>query len=125
MMRTNDCTPAITAGRESKAEEFFASAEAIDALGQGRDAAATLYIHAGIAAADVICCRVLGQHARGQNHGEAIELVSRADKQAARHLSALLKHKTRLGYGARPVSGADYTRVQRAATWLFEAMNAQ
>lgn len=125
MTRTNDCTPAITAGRVAKSEEFFDAAEAIDALGQGRDAAATLYIHAGIAAADVLCCRALGRHAQGQNHGEAVELVSAVDKEAGRHLSTLLKHKTRSGYGARSLSSTDYTRVQRAATWLIEAMNVQ
>lgn len=35
------------------------------------DAYVTLLVHAGIAAADVICCQRLGEHALGDSHAEA------------------------------------------------------
>ena len=123
-MRTNDCTPAVTAGRLAKGEEFYEAATAIDTLVEGFDSAATLYIHAGIAAADVLCCRTLGRHAQGQDHGAAVALVEKVDRAASRHLGILLKYKTRAGYGSRPLSSTDYKRVQRAATHLIDLVGA-
>lgn len=123
-MRTNECTPAVSKGRQAKAEEFFEAATAIDTLVDGHDSAATLYIHAGIAAADVLCCRVLGRHAQGQDHGDGVTLLGQVDKVAARNLATLLQHKTRAGYGARRLSSTDHKKVQRAATHLIDLMRA-
>lgn len=123
-MRTNDCTQAVTAGRLAKAEEFFEAAAMVDTLVEGYDSAATLYIHAGIAASDVLSCRALGRHAQGQNHTDAVALLAKVDRDAARHLATLLKHKTRTGYGSRPLASTDYKKVQRAATQLLELVRA-
>lgn len=62
----------------------------------------TLYVHAGIAAADAICARALGVHAKGQDHQEAIALLASVDKEAAADLRVLLAMKTRAGYGLTP-----------------------
>lgn len=123
-MRTTDCTPAVTAGRLAKAEEYFEAASAVDSLVEGFDASATLYIHAGIAAADVVCCRALGRHAQGQSHAEAVALLKTVDRTAARQLATLLKHKTRAGYGSRPLSSSDHKKVQRAATHLIDRIRS-
>jgi hypothetical protein len=56
--RTRKCTPAIVSGRRRKAEEFadaFATIlEFADEPGDVSDACATLAVHAGIAATDVV-----------------------------------------------------------------------
>lgn len=123
-MRTNNCTPAVTAGRLAKAEEFFEAASAVDTLVEGYDPAATLYIHAGIAASDVLCCRTLGRHAQGQDHAEAVALLRSVDHTAAKHLATLLKNKTRAGYGSRPLPAGVYEQIQRAATHLIDLVRS-
>jgi hypothetical protein len=80
-----------------------------------------LLIHAGIAAADVICCARLGVHAQADGHHEATALLKSADMTAARNLDVLLKMKTRIGYGHTPASPEDHKRAQRAADALVKA----
>jgi hypothetical protein len=50
------------------------------------DAYVTLCVHAGIAASDVFCCLALGVYPHGESHSEAIALVAKTDKDAAKHL---------------------------------------
>ena len=55
------------------------------------DTAVTLYVHAGIAAADVICAVSLGMYAQGDSHQDAVKLLASADAAAckiARHPAA-------------------------------------
>jgi len=84
------------------------------------DAYATLCVHAGIAASDVICCAYLGHHAVGENHGQAISLLSKADKEASKHLGVLLGLKTKSGYSHTPVTTDEVKRAGRAAEALVE-----
>lgn len=60
MASQRTCDAVIIAGRMSKANEFF------DAAGHLGDempnAAGDLYVDAGVAASDVICCLRLGVH---------------------------------------------------------------
>jgi hypothetical protein len=79
---------------------------------------------AGIAAADVICCARLGEHANGQDHAEAVALVASADKSASKSLSSLLDMKTRSGYSEINSSKADRLRAKRAAASLITAANS-
>lgn len=83
------------------------------------DAMVTLCVHAGIAAADVICCARLGEHATGQSHAEAVELLARVDKTSARDLSKLLGMKTRAGYSSTLISAANARAALRGATRLL------
>ena len=83
------------------------------------DAYVTLCVHAGIAAADVICCARLGKHSVGDDHQAAVALLNRADKVSAKHLKALLDMKTRSGYSPTLTSGSDQTRAGRAAAALL------
>ena len=85
------------------------------------DAYTTLAVHAGIAAADVICCARLGEHARGDDHDEAVALLAKADRDRARDLTTLLRMKTRSGYSHEPTSRTDRQRAQRAAARLVQA----
>ncbi|MBV9822088.1 MAG: hypothetical protein JO144_07550, partial [Actinobacteria bacterium] len=81
----------------------------------------TLCVHAGIAAADVVCCARLGVHARGENHDQAVELLGSVDRTLARALAALLRLKTQSGYSHISTSGADQVRAKRATETLLDA----
>ncbi len=84
------------------------------------DACVTLCVHAGIAAADAICCARLGEHAQGNSHNEAVDLLGEADKGSAKHLSILLGLKTKAGYGHMSAGPDDGKRAGRAAEALVE-----
>lgn len=69
-----------------RAEQFADAAETIrdfaDDEADVGDAYVTLLIHAGIAAADVICCEALGEHAQSESHTAAVELLRRVRPDA-------------------------------------------
>lgn len=123
MGRTRPCGPGIGRGRLRKASQFLDVANLVqesDDDGGSADAFVTLCVHAGIAAADAICCARLGEHAQGDNHHEAVELLRKADKGAAGHLSTLLGMKSKAVYGYAPATDDDRKRVGRAAEALTE-----
>lgn len=119
-MRTRECNAATRTGRMAKAEAFHTSAVLTSEDENLRDAAVTLYVHAGIAAADVICCARLGVHALGEDHAEAVALLGRAERGRATALKTLLALKTKASYGADKVSATELKRAQRAADQLIE-----
>jgi hypothetical protein len=84
------------------------------------DAFVTLCIQAGIAASDVICCARLGKHAQGQDHNEAVALLSQANSDSAKHLRVLLGMKTKAAYSHTGISTGDAKRAGRAAEALVE-----
>lgn len=122
-MRTNDCDSRTRAGRLAKATQFADVARDVHLLADGAsdvaDAFVTLAVHAGIAAADVICCARLGRYSRSGNHHEAVTLLAKADKDATRHLQALLEMKDRAGYSSMPVTSRDTVRAARAMDLLI------
>ena len=124
-MKTQRCTAATISGRLAKAIEFFDSAESQRELYPARaNAWVTHYVLAGIAAADVVCCRALGRHAQSENHAEAVSLLRsvRPDgPELATALGALLTIKTMASYGERPASSEDQTRAPRRARQLVDA----
>jgi hypothetical protein len=77
-------------------------------------------VHAGIAAADAICCAGLGVHAKGESHNEAVSLLTTVDNNAAKHLAVLLGLKTKSGYGHTPATRDECKRAGRAAEALVE-----
>jgi hypothetical protein len=81
----------------------------------------SLSVHAGIAAADVLCCRALGYHVQSGDHAEAVAELAKVDKEHARALRALLGVKTRAGYSDSPVSAEQRRRAGRAARRLVDA----
>jgi len=99
-------------------------AAALDDAGEALDAVVTMYVHAGIAAADALCCARLGVHAHGENHDEAVQLLRRAIGADAKHLRTLLGLKTKAGYSHQSVSRTDVSRATRAAVALVELARA-
>ena len=89
------------------------------------DAYVTHAVHAGIAAADVICIRRLGSYSATGAHDEAIRLLESADKASANHLKRLLALKTKAGYSTSPVSAADVAVAHRTHVALIEAALAE
>ncbi len=115
-------------GRLRKAEQFIQGAETIHDLAGDEwdvgDAYVTLCIHAGIAAADVICCIALGTHVQGDDHNGAVTHLSkvRPDGQAlGDSLRTLLRMKTRASYSHEHVTTSDRKRAARAAGRLMTA----
>ncbi|MGO1393767.1 hypothetical protein [Agrococcus casei] len=120
-VKTVSADKAVRAGRLAKARQFLQVADdAIELADETdvADAAATLYIHAGIAAADAICAAALGKHAKGQDHQQAVTLLASTDREASKWLNTLLTMKTRAGYGHDPTSDSALRRLQRAAQSL-------
>jgi hypothetical protein len=122
---TRRCTAKDRAGRLHKARQFSAAAELIDEVTDEAsdltDAFITLCVHAGIAAADVICCARLGEHASGTDHAAAAALLDRVDKDLAKDLRRLLGLKTKAGYSASLTSPSDRKAASRSMTRLVEA----
>lgn len=122
-MGTRPCPPDVRRGRLVKAEGFLQAASdvgVLDDAGELSSAVVTLYVHAGIAASDVICCARLGRHAGGESHAEAISLLTAANATSAKHLATLLSVKTKAGYSHTPASAADVKKSARAAAKLIE-----
>jgi hypothetical protein len=117
-------TPNARAGRLEKARSFRAAAEVTEQFmtdgADLRDAYVTLCVHAGIAAADVICMNALGEYYAGQRHDEAARLLEKVDKALARQLATLLAMKTKAGYSDIPVSNEQITRARRAMEVLVD-----
>ncbi|HTE61475.1 MAG TPA: hypothetical protein VK631_14080 [Solirubrobacteraceae bacterium] len=131
MTRTGD--DAVAAGRLRKANQFLEAAENIgdlaDEEAEVSDAVVTLLVHAGIAAADVICCKALGQFAIGSDsHTEAAKLLGKVrqpdGKELAKRLSQLLGVKTKAGYTHRSVTAEERKRALRSAEQLVAAARA-
>jgi hypothetical protein len=130
---TRPCDDAVMKGRLRKASQFFQAAADIDELADDeaevRDAVVTLLVHAGIAAADVICCKVLREFTVGsESHSEAVQLLAKVrnpdGKQLSTRLSQLLGVKTKAGYTHRSVTATERKQAQRAAEQLVEAARA-
>ena len=119
MAGQRNCDSVVTAGRMSKANEFFAAAER---LGEEMpNAAGDLYVDAGIAASDVICCIRLGVHSNTGSHSEAVAMLKRADGGSERHLNVLLNLKNKAAYTHQHLTAVDLKKMNRAAEHLVEA----
>jgi len=127
-MKTRKCAEATTSGRLRKAVQFMEQAENVRDLAdddaQVGDTFVSLCVLAGIAAADVLCCVSLGEHAQGENHNDAVRLLRRVQPggaDLARSLNTLLTIKTKAAYSDRAVSAEDRKRAERSAARLVEA----
>lgn len=123
MARTVPCGERQRAGRMSKAREFFTSAEKLGVLAEPTDpvdAQVELFIQAGIAAADVVCCVQMGLHASGQDHKDAVALLKQVDSKLSVDLSTVLSLKARTSYGAERATLNHLKQARRAATHLLD-----
>ncbi|MGE2691486.1 hypothetical protein [Mycolicibacterium pulveris] len=119
MAGTRDCDAAVIAGRLSKAVEFYDAAAHLE--DDMPNAAGDLFVDAGIAASDVICCVRLGVHSNSGAHSDAITLLARAHKGFEKYLSTLLNLKSKAAYTHQALSTAECRRMNRAASHLVEA----
>lgn len=119
MAGQRDCDSAVISGRMNKAAEFLDLADLAEETHP--TAAADLYIDAGIAAADVICCVRLGRHSNTGNHHEARSLLKAADPGTERHLATLLGFKNKAAYTHEAISAVECKKMSRAADHLVEA----
>lgn len=129
-MTERKCVGGFGAGRLTKARQFLRSAGILLDESPTRTSVAdpyvTLCVHAGIAAADAICCAALGSHHQGDDHRGAVELLRRAEPDGAalaRDLAGLLGLKTRAGYEGRPVPATAIAKAGRCAERLVDAAN--
>lgn len=127
--RTQTCGEADARRRLGHARQFLDVAElaaddhAEDGSLEYGNAAATLAVLAGIAAADAACCKALGQRPRGDDHRQATALVASiagVGDEAARELTALIAIKNDAQYGFYAIGPNELTRVLRKARRLVE-----
>lgn len=120
--RTRSCTEADRNGRREQAEGFCRDAEDLAVLGTASpNALVPLYVHAGIAAADVVCCARLGEYSMSSNHSDAVRILKSADESLAPAMQRLLSVKSAAGYGATPASAQRVTDTRNAALKLITA----
>ena len=119
MAAQRDCDAVVIAGRMSKANEFFTAGDHLG--GELPNAAGDLYVAAGIAASDVICCVRLGVHSNTGNHNEAVALLKQAHSGSERHLNTLLNLKNKAAYTHHDLTSAELKKMNRAAEHLVES----
>ncbi|WP_204081160.1 hypothetical protein [Mycobacterium riyadhense] len=117
--RTRKSSDAVQAGRLNKATEFHDAATLIE--DHAPNAAVDLFVDAGIAAADVICCSKLGEYSISENYSDAIALLAKAQPDVAKYLRALLNVKSKVACTHQSVSSDDHKKASRAASNLVEA----
>lgn len=121
--RTSPRSPAAREGRLAKATQFALAADVILEFAGDEsellDAYVTLAVHSGIASADVICMDHAGVYSRSERHEDAVALLERIDRDAAKDLDTLLRMKTRAGYSDVAVRPRDVTRAGRAVADLL------
>ena len=86
--------------------------------------AASLAVLAGVAASDAACCAVLGQRPRGQDHQEAVKLLSgiaSGGAEMGKDLGRLLDMKDNAQYGVIYVSEA---KARQAVKWAQRIVEA-
>lgn len=116
--RTKPCSARVRRGRMNKAEEFLEHAQVAGA--DAPDTCVSLAVLAGIAAADVICCIRMGEHAAGDDHQRAVVLLKQANAGAATQLNRLLAQKSRAGYSDLAMTPRQAEQALRAAAALVE-----
>jgi len=84
-------------------------------------------INAGIAAADAICGSKLGYRSNGQDHKQAIRILTQAlpeKKTPARDLGRLLETKTLTSYGTNHITETKASELLKYATRLVDEMES-
>jgi len=124
--RTQNCNRAQATVRLSQARAFLDVAELVGAEDDelaNPNVSAALAVLAGIAAADAACCVTLGRRSRGQDHRQALQLVTQAGpdgKTLSRALGRLLDIKDGAHYGMVFVGHQQAKTAIRHATTLVD-----
>lgn len=111
----------IAAHRRRLALEHWDAAEDLALNGNGANSIVSLYIFAGIAASDAICCARLGEYSRSSNHADAVAVLRRADRRLAPSLQRLLTLKAEANYGVESLSTTRVADARTATSRLVEA----
>lgn len=124
-MKTRDCAAGEARKRLAAARKFLEVAEIYgdEDDPEGLRVAVANAVHAGIAAADAMCCARLGQHAVGDDHRAAADLVKgigREGDEAAEALAVLLGIKNKAQYQTAGVGKSETTGAVRRARTLVE-----
>lgn len=134
------CSAAEATTRLRHAEAFLSTAQLV-ASEEGKPGdydynhvAAGVAVLAAIAASDAMCCKLLGERARGQNHREAIDLLEqvrygggtpatqeRRSRELGQALAMALDVKDESHYGTRMLTSPQVRKVMRAAEKLVTA----
>ncbi|BBX82169.1 hypothetical protein [Mycolicibacterium aubagnense] len=123
--RTTPSTPAVVKGRLANAIEFLEAAEKVLEHNEAATSASgVLFVDAGIAASDVICCVRLGEYSTGSEHQHAVALLTKVEPSFGKDLSMLLKVKNKVNYTHAALSASECKQMHRAATHLVEAAKA-
>lgn len=123
-MRRVSCDPAFAVARLEQADAFALAAglHPLSQDGPTRSVAVSNAVLAGIAAADVICCRSLGERSAGSVHAFAAELLKEVPlvgSEARSHLRSLLAIKNMAQYQAQDPSLSETKRALRAMEVLI------
>jgi hypothetical protein len=119
MSRRRPCTATEARARLHKARDFLDLAE-VGADRDKFDPATSNAVLAGIAAADAICCRRIGQRSASEDHAAATQLLAQVDGEGAQRLARLLSLKYKAQYDHRPITPAEAQRALRWAGQLVE-----
>jgi hypothetical protein len=124
--RTQTCGKPEARTRLTHARAFADTAELV--LDVDDDASlnvsASLAVLAGIAASDAACCAALGRRPRGQDHREAVTLLSNVasvGQNMGKDLARLLDLKDNAQYGVLYVSEA---KARQAVRWAQRMVTA-
>ena len=117
--------------RAKHAHAFLNAAALVDELGEDAGVATTgnvigsLAVLAGIAAADAVCGAVLGARSAGQDHGEAVSLLSstKPGKALAPSLRRLIESKTETQYSSGILADGRTAELVTSATRLVNGMD--
>jgi hypothetical protein len=130
--RSQRCSEADAQRRLRHSRQFLEVAEV--AAGDQREdgsleygnAAATLAVLAGIAAADAACCKALGRRSRTDDHDQAATLLAQVvgGDRAAKELRMLIALKNDAQYGFYSVGASELTGALRKARKLVEFAEA-
>lgn len=130
--RTRPCDPSVAQARLGEAEDLLDAAESIRTLASDEpdvgDAYVTLCVHAGIAAADAICCLRLGYHVASTDRPQAVTELSRVRPdggQLGGALRVLLGMQSRAGSAAEAANTGQRERARKRAEQLFTAAQSQ
>jgi hypothetical protein len=125
--RTQECGETQAHQRLAHARSFLDVAELTADVNDPNleygSVAASVAILAGIAAADAVCCHLLGRRSRSDNHHDAEDLlceITAGGKRAAGQLRKLITLKDAAHYGFISVSAAQLKQSIRQARQLVE-----
>ncbi len=124
MTRQVRCGPAEARARCTVARRYLdvaELAEAEDDASAWHNVAAGNAVLAGIAAADALCCVLLGRHSGEADHRPAVALLATTRPASARDLERLLQFKDTAHYGSRLITAAALRSALRAAERLVTA----